>query len=99
MDKTTAFQRDCLFVIAGLDKPHGLAVKQELDEYYVEKIQSARIYPNIDELVEIGLVNKKQADSGANAYSLTSRGQRELAARREWETQYLPSGPEVRPAR
>jgi len=36
-----------------------------------------------DVLVEIGLVNKKQADSRTNAYPLTNRGWRELAARRE----------------
>jgi hypothetical protein len=28
----TGFQRDLLYVIAGLDEPHGLAVKDELED-------------------------------------------------------------------
>lgn len=30
----TAFQRDLLYVVAGLDEPHGLAIKEELENYY-----------------------------------------------------------------
>jgi hypothetical protein len=30
----TGFQRDFLYVIAGSDSPHGLAIKDELDTYY-----------------------------------------------------------------
>jgi len=30
----TGFQRDLLYVIAGLDEPHGLAIKEELEDYY-----------------------------------------------------------------
>jgi hypothetical protein len=30
----TGFQRDLLYVIAGLDEPHGLAIKEGLEEYY-----------------------------------------------------------------
>jgi hypothetical protein len=29
----TGFQRDMLYVIAGLDEPHGLAIKEEVEEY------------------------------------------------------------------
>ncbi|WP_134672322.1 hypothetical protein [Halorussus marinus] len=32
MHDLTGFQRDILYVIAGLDEPHGLAVKAELDK-------------------------------------------------------------------
>lgn len=33
----TGFQRDLLYVIAGLDDPHGLAIKYELEEYYKKR--------------------------------------------------------------
>lgn len=98
MDDLTAFQRDCLFVIAGLDEPHGLAVKHELEKYYSAEVKSGRLYPNLDDLMEIGLINKEQADRRTNAYSLTSRGRRELTARREWEAQYIASEQELQPA-
>jgi len=73
----------------GLDDPHGLAVKQELDDYYEGDVNHGRLYPNLDELVEKGLVEKGQKDRRTNAYHLTERGRRELAARREWEQQYI----------
>jgi hypothetical protein len=28
----TGFQRDCLYAVAGLVEPHGLAIKTELEE-------------------------------------------------------------------
>ncbi len=34
MHDITGFQRDILYVIAGLEEPHGLAVQSELDDYY-----------------------------------------------------------------
>lgn len=85
----TAFQRDLLYVVAGLDEPHGLAIKSELDEYYEDDINHGRLYPNLDDLVEKGLVEKGEKDKRTNFYSLTRRGDRELQARREWETDYL----------
>jgi DNA-binding PadR family transcriptional regulator len=85
----TGFQRDLLYTIAGLDEPHGLAIKDELETYYEKEIHHGRLYPNLDTLVEKGLVDKGQRDRRTNFYTLTRRGQRELTARREWEDQYL----------
>ena len=48
-----------------------------------------RLYPNLDELVEKGLVEKGQKDRRTNVYHLTQRGDRELSARQEWESQYV----------
>lgn len=89
MHDLTAFQRDLLAVIAGLNDPHGLAVKQELDDYYEGDVNHGRLYPNLDELAEKGLVEKGQKDRRTNEYYLTERGNRELTARREWEQQQL----------
>ncbi|MDG5821853.1 helix-turn-helix transcriptional regulator [Natronococcus sp. A-GB7] len=85
----TAFQRDLLYVVAGLDEPHGLAIKEELEDYYEKEVHHGRLYPNLDTVVEKGLVDKGQLDRRTNVYSLTQRGQRELEARREWEDQYV----------
>lgn len=89
----TAFQRDALYVIAGLDEPHGLAIKEELDEYYEKEILHGHLYPNLDELVDKGLVDKGSIDKRTNSYELTRRGQREIVARREWEDSNLPDIP------
>ncbi|MFT4945511.1 MAG: PadR family transcriptional regulator PadR [Halovenus sp.] len=85
----TGFQRDLLYVIAGKDKPHGLAIKEELEQYYESEIHHGRLYPNLDELVEKGLVEKGELDRRTNYYSLTRRGQREIDARRDWESGYV----------
>lgn len=84
----TGFQRDLLYVINGLDDPHGLAVKAEIEEYYDTEIHHGRLYPNLDTLVDKALVEKGQLDKRTNVYTLTKRGQREMEARREWEQQY-----------
>lgn len=89
MHDLTGFQRDLLYVIAGLGEPKGLAIKEELDAYYGEDINHGRLYPNLDAVVEKGLIQKGQKDNRTNAYSLTQRGQREIEARREWEADYI----------
>jgi len=85
----TGFQRDLLYVIAGKDQPHGLAIKDDLEEYYETEIHHGRLYPNLDTLVEKGLVEKGQKDRRTNFYNVTKRGTREIEARREWEQQYI----------
>ena len=87
----TAFQRDVLYTIAGQDEPHGLAIKDELEKYYESEIHHGRLYPNLDEVVDKGLVEKGKLDKRTNYYTITARGQRELEARREWENQYVES--------
>lgn len=87
----TGFQRDILYIIAGSEDPHGLAIKNELDEYYNSEVNHGRLYPNLDTLVKRGLVEKGQLDARTNVYTLTKRGRREIDARREWENGYLDS--------
>ena len=89
MHDLTGFQRDILYVLAGLESPKGLAIKDELDRYYSSDINHGRLYPNLDALVEKGLVEKGRIDDRTNSYSLTGRGRRELEARREWEANYV----------
>lgn len=89
MHDLTGFQRDCLYVIVGMDEPKGLAIKDELDEYYGSEINHGRLYPNLDSLVDKGLIEKGQIDDRTNSYTVTQRGQREIEARREWEDELL----------
>ena len=83
----TSFQRDLLYVIAGLDSPHGLAVKDELDDYYEKEIHHGRLYPNLDTLVDKGLSRRVNAineptpirspDAGAERSMPAATGKRE----------------------
>ncbi|MDL0130276.1 PadR family transcriptional regulator [Halobacterium salinarum] len=89
MHDLTGFQRDILYVIADFEEPHGLALKDELEVYYEQEINHGRLYPNLDDLVDKGLVEKGELDERTNSYTLTQRGRREITARRDWEQQYV----------
>ncbi|MEM4781775.1 MAG: helix-turn-helix transcriptional regulator, partial [Halalkalicoccus sp.] len=56
---------------------------------YETEIHHGRLYPNLDTLVDKGLVEKGQRDRRTNYYAPTRRGEREIEARREWETRYV----------
>lgn len=85
----TGFQRDLLYVVNGLNGPHGLGIKDDLEDYYDKEIHHGRLYPNLDTLVDKGLIEKSEKDRRTNIYTLTQRGQREIEARRDWEQAYL----------
>ena len=85
----TGFQRDLLTVIAKLGKTHGLGIKDELDRQYDGEIHHGRLYPNLDTLVDRGLVAKGTVDRRTNSYELTERGQREVNADLEWRQEAL----------
>ncbi|WP_049912816.1 helix-turn-helix transcriptional regulator [Halococcus thailandensis] len=92
MKDLSGFQRDILYVIAGMgdgEYPHGLSIKDELEQHYEREINHGRLYPNLDELVEMDLVEKGTIDRRTNSYTLTQRGHREIEDRREWENQYV----------
>lgn len=89
MDDLTAFQRDILFVIAGQEKPHGLKIKDILEDYYDHEINHGRLYPNLDDLVAQELLNKGEKDKRTNWYTLSEQGLEILKDRRNWEDQFV----------
>jgi len=84
----TGFQRDLLYVIAGSDQPSGQTVRQKL-ESHIDNVNHGRLYPNLDELVDYGLVEKGSQDQRTNYYEVTPSGEQLLVRRREWENQHL----------
>jgi len=89
MDDLTGFQRDLLYVIAGADRPSGQDIKDKLDQYYSSDINHGRLYPNLDTVVNKGLVEKGQLDRRTNYYTITNEGEQAIEERREWESQYI----------
>jgi len=69
----TSFQRNLLVVLA--DEPkYGLAIKRKLEDYYGEDVNHGRLYPNLDDLVDMGLIEKSELDKRTNQYELTDAG-------------------------
>ena len=89
MHELTGFQRDLLYVIAAADQPSGQDVKSEIEGYYSADINHGRLYPNLDTLVDRGLVEKGQLDRRTNYYDITDEGMSMIDERREWEAQYV----------
>ena len=80
----TGFQRDLLYIIAGLDQPSGQQIRREI-EAFVGEVTHGRLYPNLDTLVERQLIEKGQQDRRTNYYEITSKGREYLVRRRSWE--------------
>jgi len=87
----TGFQRDLLFVIAGLDDPHGTTIGDELDDAHGPDINPGQLYPNLNKLADEGFVDKREVGSRLNEYRLTEQGREAVRERHEWEEQYLGS--------
>lgn len=79
----TAFQKNILAILAS-EPMYGLAVKRELEDYYGEEVNHGRLYPNLDELVSMGLVEKSELDKRTNQYELTSDGVDAVLDRLDW---------------
>ncbi|ELZ33403.1 transcriptional regulator, PadR family protein [Halogeometricum pallidum JCM 14848] len=90
MFELTGFQRDVLTVIAGLEKPSGQTVKEEIEKE-IDEVNHGRLYPNLDALVENGLVEKGQLDRRTNYYALSESGREALKNRRRWENDTVPN--------
>ncbi|WP_420182827.1 PadR family transcriptional regulator (plasmid) [Haloarcula sp. KBTZ06] len=75
----TGFQRDLLEAIGAVkDDPYGLALKDYLDERYADPINHSRLYQNLDQLVDSGLINCDELDARTNVYTLTDAGRHKL---------------------
>ncbi|WP_424003100.1 PadR family transcriptional regulator [Haloarcula salina] len=79
----TAFQQNILVILA--EEPrYGLAIKRELETYYDDEVNHGRLYPNLDDLVEMGLVEKSELDKRTNQYSLTEEGKEAVLDQLGW---------------
>jgi PadR family transcriptional regulator, regulatory protein PadR len=89
MHELTGFQRGMLYVIAGHGEPHGLAIQEDLENYYDTEVHHGRLYPNLDTLVEEDLVKKGERDERTNYYTLTAHGENHIEERRAWEARFI----------
>ncbi len=79
----TAFQQNILMILA--EEPrYGLAIKRELEDYYGTEVNHGRLYPNLDDLVDLGLVEKSELDKRTNQYELTETGYHAIVGQYEW---------------
>ena len=88
----TAFQQQILFVLRRIerglsteDTAYGLAIKRELEALReVDVVNHGRLYPNLDELVKMDLIDKQMVDRRTNEYSTTETGQQIIDQHARW---------------
>jgi transcriptional regulator, PadR family len=83
----SAFQREALLAIARLEtddeESYGLGIKRALEHRLGEDVNHGQLYPNLDELIELGLLEKSELDRRTNEYLLTDAGRRLLTEYRD----------------
>jgi DNA-binding PadR family transcriptional regulator len=84
MFELTGFQRDLLYGIAGTDDPSGQELRSKLEQSSSVEINRGRLYPNLNDLVDKGLVDKQSKDNRTNLYTLTDQAIDLIADRRQW---------------
>lgn len=84
----TAFQYNIL-VILSREPMYGLAIKRELEAYYDDEVNHGRLYPNLDDLVDLGLVAKSELDKRTNQYALTETGYETVTEQLSWIFSYI----------
>lgn len=81
----TAFERDILTILAGLDAPAGVDITAELTAYYEMSVEPSRLYQALTQLADQDLIEISAHDGRTNAYHLTTHGVRVLAAGRRFK--------------
>lgn len=79
----TAFQYNIL-VILSREPMYGLAIKRRLEDYYGAEVNHGRLYPNLDELVERGFIDKGELDKRTNQYELSEEGYEVVTGQLTW---------------
>jgi len=84
----TGFRRDIIATLADLGPSKGIAIKEEIEDLYGESIYHGRLYPNLEDLIDAGLIAKGEIDRRTNEYRLTERGEAALLAYNAWITKH-----------
>ena len=61
-------------------EPYGLAIHEWLNKRYPQDVNSSRVYTNLNDLFERGLIKREALSDRKNAYRLTEPGKECLAA-------------------
>jgi len=85
--KLTDFQQNILHILRA-GSQHGLGIKEDLRDYYEKEVNHGQLYPNLDDLAELGLVEKSKRDKRTNEYELSDAGEKWLTTRRSWEGRF-----------
>ena len=70
----TGFQRDLIVEIYQMEQPSGQDIRWRLEAEHGEVVTTTRLYSNLDDLVDYGLIDKGEQDLRTNYYDVTNDG-------------------------
>ena len=71
-----ASKRDLLVEIYQMDQPSGQDIRHRMKAEHDEDVDHGRLYPNLDDLVDYGLIDKGEQNLRSNYYQITNDGRR-----------------------
>ena len=72
----TGFERDLLVEIYQMDQPSGQDIRGRMKAEHNEDVDHGRLYPNLNDLVDVGLLDKGEQNLRSNYYEVTNDGKR-----------------------
>jgi len=81
MPELSDFQRDLLMTLARSEPTHGSGLVEDLQSLRAESITQGRLYKNLDDLHDHGLIEKRirpTKDQRRNEYALTTEGRESI---------------------
>jgi DNA-binding PadR family transcriptional regulator len=69
-------KRDLLVEIYQMDHPSGQAIRHRMQAEHGEDVTTTRLYSNLNDLVDHGLLDKGELDLRTNYYQITNDGRR-----------------------
>jgi len=67
-------KRDLLVEIYQMDQPSGQDIRGRIEAEHGEDVKHGRLYPNLDDLVDVGLIDKGEQNLRTNYYEITNDG-------------------------
>ena len=72
----TGFERDLIVEIYQMDQPSGQSIRRRIEAEHGEDVTSTRLYSNLNDLVDYGLIDKGEQNHRTNYYEVTNDGRR-----------------------
>ena len=72
----TGFERDLIVEIYQMEQPSGQGIRGRMEAEHGEVVTTGQLYPNLDDLVDYGLLDKGEQNRRTNYYEVTNDGRR-----------------------
>lgn len=80
----TGFKARILAILAREGPTYGLGIKSAYEDEFGVEVNHGRLYPNLDDLKNAGLIEKSELDKRTNEYAITKKGRNVVRSQFVW---------------